>query len=463
MQIMLRSLRRLAKSFVELLAVIAVVTFLAAYNSLQRNFKFPRLQFALYIVEPEKKSFEDTMTEGIGAIRKKTEKLVEDYERLSTDTKKAFEELTKVKNSVGSVEEFEKQLKKVNLLLSQERRMAFGNPYQRLLADEDARARINYAFRSIAAKLGENVKSGLDFWKGKSIDLTDEPGSTYFTTGFLKELYDTLAEFGAWSTLGVRQMSTKITKMPIKTVRPIAYVLKPGNRQMADDANKQGTSVNLEVELIGVLITVYLELLQDSEFDITSDVLDDFIEAYNFRLDYLAFMSDGTDDASNGGFTGAFNFWGLTTATATRTTVAAMKYTDVLGCLTAVDPIVLKRKAAFWVHPQMLARLIGIQDLNGRPIFQTALEAPSLGAIGSIFGYPVNPIYVGPNTDGAGNKVLAFGDPASVVVGVRKDFNFDASDDFKFDQFLRAFRGVGRAGIKGRRSTGGVVLKLAAS
>ncbi len=461
--VFLAARRREASRFLNIiLQFVALITFVGAYRLFKAS-PFGAPPIACFIDEPGKKSFEDQMLEGVGAIRKKTEKLVEDYDRLSAETKTAFEELTKVKNNLTSVAEFETQLKKVNLALAQERRSAYGNPYARLLANEDARARINFKFREIAVALGDLPKSKLDHWKGRSLDLVNEPGSTYFQAGFLKELYDTLAEFGAWSTLGVRQMSTKITKMPVKTVRPIAYVLKPGSRTMDDDSNKAGTSVNLEVELIGVMITVYLELLQDSEFDLTTDVLDDFIEAYNYRLDFLAFMADGTDDNVHGGFTGAFNFWGTVSADATRTTVASFKYTDVLKCLTSVAPIVLARKARWWLHPTMLARMIGIQDLNGRPIFQTALEAPSYGAIGTIFGYPVTPIYVGPNTDSAGQQIAAFGDGNSVVVGTRQDFNFEASDDFKFDQFLRAFRGVGRAGVKGRRDDGGVVLLSAAS
>lgn len=409
----------------------------------------------------------DEILTGVRAIRKKQDELVTNFDRLDGETKKAFEELTKVKNNMNSIAEFEQKLAKVNLLLRQQSISAFGDPMQRLMADEEARARINYSFRQIAEKLGSldqrTLKSTADYWKARSIDLTNEPGSTYFQAGFLKELYDTLLEYGVFSTLAVRNMGTKITKLPVKTARPIAYVLKPGNRQMADDANKAGTSVNLEVELIGVLITVYLELLQDSEFDITADVLDDFIEAYNYRMDYIAFMADGTDDATNGGFTGVFNFGTVVTAAATHTTVETMDSDDVLKCLTGVAPTVLNRKPRWWIHPTMLARFLSIKDQRGRPIFLTAMEAPSYGALGSIYGFPVTQLNVGPNTDAADKQIAAFGDGNGYVVGQRLDFNFEASDDFKFDQFLRAFRGIGRAGFMGRRADAFAILKTAAA
>jgi len=446
------------------LELIAAITCMTAYNMLKAS-PFGAAPLVVAVAgDVDDKNFEVEVLEGVKAIRKKQEDLLADVTRLDGQTKKALEELTIVKNQGNDVADFQKKLEKVNLLLKQETRSSFGSPFQRLLANEEGNARLNYLLRSIAHKLGEAISSkGLDYWKGKTLELTTEPGSTYFQAGYLKELYDTLAEYGAWSSLGVRRMPTKITKMPVKTARPIAYVLKPGARQMADDANKAGTSVNLEVELIGVLITVYLELLQDAEFDISADILGDFIEAFNYRVDFFSFMGDGTDDTANGGFTGLFNYCGTVTADATHTTVASMAYTDVLKCLTGVAPIVLGRKARWWIHPTMLARFIGIKDGIGRPIFQTALEAPSYGAIGSLFGYPVTPLYVGPNTDSAGEKVAAFGDPNSMVVGMRTDFNFEASDDFKFDQFERAFRGTGRAGCKGRRTDGAVVLKLASS
>jgi HK97 family phage major capsid protein len=425
------------------------------------------LAFFPGVTEDAAKPFEDKVLEGVGAITKKQELLLNDVTRLDGALKRAIEDLTVCKNTGNSIAEFQQKLARVELLVKQETRSAFGSPMQRLLADEDGKARLNYLFRQVAHDHKDIPARTLDFWKGKTLDLTTEPGSTYFQAGYLKELYDTLAEYGAWASLGVRHMPTKVTKMPVKTARPIAYFKKPATRQLADDTAKAGTSVNLEVELLGVLITVYLELLQDSEFDISADILGDFIEAFNQRLDYAAFMGAGSDTPETNGlgdsFTGLFNYVGTVTAAATHTTVATMAYTDVLKCLTGVAAIVLGRKPRWWIHPTMLARFIGIRDGVGRPIFQSMLEAPSYGSLGTIFGYPITPLYVGPNTDSASQPVAAFGDPNAMVVGVRSDFNFEASDDFKFDAFERAFRGTGRAGVMGRRTDGAVVLKLAAS
>src|SRR6202012_1567757 len=123
----------------------------------------------------------------------------------------------------------------------------------------------------------------------------------------------------------------------------------------------------------------------------------------------------------------------------------------VLRCLTTVAPVVLKRKPHWWIHPQMLARLMSVKDHNGRPIFLGALEAPSYGAIGTILGYPVIPVIAAPNSDTSGQPVAAFGDRSGQVVGVRDDFIFEASDHYRWNTLERSFRAYGRAATGTRR------------
>jgi len=106
---------------------------------------------------------------------------------------------------------------------------------------------------------------------------------------------------------------------------------------------------------------------------------------------------------------------------------------------------------------------LAIKDANGRPIFLTANEAPSLGGIGTILGFPVTLVGAAPSTNSASAKVAAFGDPQSFAVGVRKDFEIATSDQFKWDTFQISFRGVGRAGAIGRAATGSAILTLPAA
>ena len=274
----------------------------------------------------------------------------------------------------------------------------------------------------------------------------------------------TLAQYGAWSSLGVKRVGTKVTKFPVKTARPVAgFFRKNVGRKLAEDTAKAGTSVDVDVEMLGVLLNVEMELLQDAEFDVTADLMDDFFEAYAKALDTAAFTSDATDDYANGGFTGLFNAAPTTAAATTHTSVGATTYEDWLKPLLAVDSAVLGRQPKWWVHPQMLVRALAVKDGNGRPIFLTALEAPSYGALGTIMGRPVIPVEVAPNVDGADKKIATFGDPAGYVVGLRNDYAFESSDHAAWNEVERSFRGYGRAGFKCRRTQAFATLKTAAA
>src|SRR5262249_36831629 len=121
---------------------------------------------------------------------------------------------------------------------------------------------------------------------------------------------------------------------------------------------------------------------------------------------------------------------------------------DWVNCLLTVNPQVLNLKPKWWIHPQHLARAALVRDKNGRPIFQTWLEVPNPGSIGSILGYPTIPTAVAPSTDGAGQTIAAFGDGEGQAVGIRQDLEFATSDDILFAQNMRAFRALMRAGVK---------------
>jgi HK97 family phage major capsid protein len=111
----------------------------------------------------------------------------------------------------------------------------------------------------------------------------------------------------------------------------------------------------------------------------------------------------------------------------------------------------------------VLAKIIQIKDLNGRPIFQNALEAPAGNSIGSILGYPVIVTAAMPSTDSAGNVVAVFGDPQGCAVGVRKSFELARSSDFQFDYNREAFRTIVRAGVVIKSATSFAKLTLAAA
>lgn len=416
--------------------------------------------------EPE---FQAKVLGSVKTVSEQQAELTKNFDRLDADTKKAFDELTKVKNhaneSAAEFAKLQRALANVSTRLDLERRAAFGCPVQRILADEHKRAALNAMIRLAMSKDGDMHKvirqMPGDIAK-RALGEDASPGSTMIDDQLAAEIYDVLASYGKWNTLGVRRLGTKQTKYPVKTVRPIANFVLTEADTISDDTNKAGTSVTLEAEVIAVLLNVSLQLLQDSSFDVAGDVLRDFAEAFAYRMDWAAFAADGTADATDGSNTGIFEFGTAATASAGNVTVQQTQLEDWVSCLTTVSSGVLGRPLKWWIHPQLLARAILVRDGNGRPIFQTAQEAP-MGSIGSILGYPVIPVDAAPSTNAASAKVAVLGDPDAMVVGVRQDFTFESSDHHKWNTLQRSFRAYGRAGVKGRAATGFAVLTLPAA
>lgn len=408
------------------------------------------------------KEFQERVLKSQQVIKTEQEKLLTSFDNLDKETKKTVEELTKVKNQFDGFDSQFKAVdvlvKKLQLQLAIESRMASGGNSlslgQRVIRDKETAKQV---FASIALAIGRGDIAA------KALGEDTSPGSTMINDALAADIYDSLLRFGSWASLGVRPVGTKTTKLPIKTARPVANFILTEGGTIADDTNKAGTTVSLEVEVVAVLLNVSLQLLEDAEFDVVADVLDDFIEAVNFRCDFAAFQGNGTADAANGGVTGLFNFGTAAAAASTRTSIAATKYEDWLRCLTTVDAAVLTRAARWWMHPTLTAASLGVKDDNGRPIFQTALEAPQAGGILNLFGFPVTMVGAAPSANAANAKVAAFGDPRAFAVGMRKAFTFEQSDQARWTTLERSFRGHCRFDAVGARSSALAVMTLPAS
>lgn len=390
-------------------------------------------------------------------IKTRQEQIVSDMSRWDKDVKSSMEELTKVKNTCNDLAQATLQLKRLQEHVAAQASYEWKSPIGRLISDPGKKAHLNRAIRKAAGRKGDLDKQ-IEILT-KAIGEVTSPGSTLFDDILVPDVYDTLAQYGIWNTFRTYRCSTKVEKFPVKTVRPTALVYLTDGTGIGEDASKAGVSVSLQVELLGVLLSASLQLIQDSAIDVAADVLDDFMQAIAERLDYFCLSATGAADTTNGGMTGIFV--GGTASVpggAGKMAVANFVVDDFINAMIAVDPIVNQRATKWWMHPQMLIRCIKVKDSNGRPIFLTALEAPSQGALGSILGSPVVSCMKANNTEGASFKLGVYGDPDGLAVGVREDFAFDTSDHFHFDAYQRAFRGTCRAGVKIRRALAFAVL-----
>lgn len=393
----------------------------------------------------------------IKSHQQKIDEITSNVGNVHKDTKDALERFTQLKNEQATITEQMLAFRKLHLQLNREVRMAHGDPIKRLQANEEFVTYLNAAVRvhlGYGHVLSEPQK--------KALDEANTPGSTMINQALAREIYDALPNYGIWNTLAVVPLGTKTNLFPVDTADPVASFIDEAGT-ISDDTNFAGTAVTLTVKKIAALVNVSRELLQDSEFDVTAIVMRKFLRAAGKRMDHAAFIGDGVSDASNGGFTGVFNFGTVITAATGNTTVETLDYEDVLAVPLGIAEGTLGRALRWWMHPFILFRMTTIKDGNGRPIFLTAIEAPTTGGIGSLLGYPITTGHILPTTNAAATKIAAFGDPDAYVVGVRQDVEIDSSDHARWTTDQRSFRLIARAGFKGRLATALTILKTAAS
>ncbi len=413
----------------------------------------------------------------IKTLGDKIDEVTKNLDQTTKETKKAFEDLTKVQKENGDLNTKLLALQRTQMAVHREVRGSFGNPIQRFILDEEVRTYINAVVRAgvglpltekMKASLGDDEVEAITNKKfairpeQRSLDESTTPGSTYLRDQLSRMIYDALPDYGIWNTLGVEPMGTKNLKLPVDTADPIALWITEANA-IGDDANITGTSVTATAGKCGVLLNVSRELLQDAEYDVTTRIMKKFLRAIAKRLDYSAFVADGTNDGTNGAFTGLFNFGTAVNAATGNTTVETFDFEDVTKTVLGAAEAVLDRTARWWMHPFILIRMLSIKDSNGRPIFLNALEAPTPGGIGSILGFPVTLGHVLPTTNTAAHSVAAFGDPDAYAVGLRQDVEFDFSDHARWANDQRSFRAIARAAFKGRLATALTLLTTAAS
>lgn len=401
------------------------------------------------------------------AQRTKTDNLVQNYDQLDKATKKAFEDLTHLKKTANdtdaSMKAFLGKMQQIESLMRREQFAAFGNPVERISRDPEKRSIFNAMVRKAVLGKSGNLRALAEVHQ-KALDTANTPGSTMLVNELLGDIYDTLASYGVWNTFAQRRVGTKTIQVPIKTARPAAAYVTTEGATISQDSTKAGSTSNMTIATIAVLLNVSEELLADAEFDVTADVLDDFAQAVAYKMDWACLQADGGSDSTDGGFTGIFGGGGTAAVSASgNVSVETTDYEDFVNVILAVDPAVLTRPSRWWIHPQILARILKIKDSNGRPIFLTATEFPTYGGIGSILGYPVTPAHAAPSANTTSSKIAVFGDPNGLVHAVRKDFEFASSNQAAFSDYEVVFRGIARHAAKVRRALAFGVMTNAAS
>lgn len=403
-------------------------------------------------------------------LRGDTAELLKNVNNLSGETKKAVEDFTTAKNQLTSrldtLEDVTRKFQRMQNALKIEARGSFASPVERIARDEQKRSILQYNILKQLEIFDRASKRTQDRLNAvvKDLDEANTPGSTYIANNELeRDIYDVLASYGAFRNLDVRLIGAKTSEIRLKTARAAAVFVDEA-AAIGADSTKAGSKVAVTPKKIATLLSVSSELLEDDIAGVVQDVMADIAESMAYRVDWISFTADGTADSTDGGFTGMFEGGTARVASSGNVSVATLDYEDVLACVTNLPVGLLQRGTAKWfINPTILAKLLLIKDTSGRPIFQSALEAPSYGAIGTIFGFPVIPVAAAPSTDSTSSKLAVFGDASALGVRIRRDMRFDRSEQWAFDSDEITFRGTMRAAAKVKAATAFQVLTTAAS
>lgn len=409
----------------------------------------------------EQKAAVEALEKSVGEIAEVKKELeavnavVKDFDGLSADVK-AFQQ---------RVAKYEERM--ANL-----RREVSGDPLKRITEDEEMRtlvtanARIAYLRhnnKSIPAELVEAAKRYNDIVEGKALTGGATPGSIVINQELVKSIYQLVAMHGKWSGFDVIPVSTRSVKIPVDTTDPTAVWATEGSAP--SEGSYAGSQVSLTIGKILTWIGVANELLEDDEIGLASHLVNKFARANALKLDFSCFSADGGADTTDGGYTGIFGGGGTAYGLATTVdTIAELDQEDFTGLIAqAADALIGLPSTRWWMHPQILVQLLAIKDLSGRSIFLTALEAPTVGGLGSILGYPVITSNQCPSTVAASTAFAAWGDANALAVGVRTDFQMATSGDVKFTEDQTVFRGRMRAGVKIKLATAFEVMTFGAA
>jgi len=431
-------------------------------------------------VEDQNKKFKtyDEMAKELTAdLKDAPKKIVKLYEEI--------EKLKKVANdSQVNFEKFEKAINKFDGAMKKIVRAEFGDPLERFLSDEQKRNWVNAVVRACAfpnqiEKLPKEQREVLkwaeeqriaDQQRGVITGADSSLGQATVPTEWLPEIYSLLSMYGIWNTFQtIMNISARTTTIPMATARPQYYWIGSGTGGTVEGAaitegSFTGTSVNLTIQTLAAFIGVSRELIQDSAADISAFVSSELFQSIAYGLDFAALQADATADQTDAGYRGVFDAAALNTnmkaaAAAGNVSTELTDLDDWERCRATVNARVLGKMTKWWMHPFILSKAILVRDLNGRPIFQTALEAPAPGSIGRILGSPVVIGDACPSTNTVNAKIAVFGDPEGMAVGIRQDFELATSAEFRFSQNQICYRALTRAGVQIKSATGSTVLK----
>lgn len=402
------------------------------------------------------------------AEMEKINKTLEEHEETKKFVQEHHEAIKSFDGLTSDIKNVIEKSAKLEARLAEVRREVSGDPLKRLTQDAEMRHLITSVAKAtylrgknlpIPKEIEESAARMQEVISGKALLGSASPGSTYIDTELLGNVYQLAANHGKWSMFDLFRPGARTVNMPVDTTDPDMVWMTEGTAP--SEASYSGSTVTLNIKDLFGWVGVSNSLLEDDEIGLANHLMNKFTRATAKKLDHAIFSADGTDDATHGNYEGIFTFGTAYDLSATEDTIAEVDFEDFIGLLAGADAALLDSPTSRWFcHPSILVQLLAIKDSNGRPIFLTAIEAPSAAGLGSILGYPVITANQCPSTVAAEAPIIAFGDTMAMAVAIRKDMEFAASTEALFTANKTTFRQICRAGTKIKLATAFEVMTL---
>lgn len=235
-----------------------------------------------------------------------------------------------------------------------------------------------------------------------------------------REIIQGVTEGSAVLQMGRRlpNMTSKTQTMNVLDMLPTAYFVN-GDTGMKQTTKMKWDKKKIYAEEIAVIVPIPEAVLDDADYDIWGEVRPRLVEAFGKVIDGAILF--GTNKPTS---------WRdsvLETCTKAGSVVAATPY--IYDDLLAEGGVIAKvEESGYLVNGimsaiQMRAKLRGLKDLNGNPIFKTDMQGATPYALdGSPMYFPRNGAF-----DTA--KALMFaGDWSELVYSIRQDITFKVFD-----------------------------------
>ena len=211
-------------------------------------------------------------------------------------------------------------------------------------------------------------------------------------------------------------MTSRQYKMPVLDMLPIAYFVN-GDTGQKQTTKQAWDKKFITAEEIAVIVPIPEAVLDDSEYDIWAEVKPRVVEAFGKVIDGAVLFGAGKPSTWRDDV--------VSTATKAGTVVTLGSTDSLYDKIMAEDGVIAKvEDCGYFVNGHMAdismrAKLRGLKNANGDPLFKTDLQGTTQYALdGSPMSFPNN---------GAFDKSKALmisGDFSQLVYAIRQDITF---------------------------------------